>query len=101
MESTRPEERRPAPADEQTSPAVELPQPRCPFCHEDVKPGTAQLACNRCRAWHHQECWTEGGGRCAACSAGETGDPKLGVAYGQLGGALEAVLAVIGAGAFG
>jgi len=47
--------------------------PRCPFCHEGVGIGQPQLACNQCRAWHHQGCWAEGGGKCSSCGAGATG----------------------------
>ena len=47
--------------------------PRCPYCHEGVAIGQPQLACNQCRAWHHQGCWTEGGGKCSSCGAGATG----------------------------
>lgn len=56
-----------------------IEQPRCPFCHEDIAPASEQLACNACRAWHHQDCWREGAG-CSACRAGATGleqpDPR-------------------------
>ncbi|MCA8921934.1 MAG: hypothetical protein KDD82_09010 [Planctomycetes bacterium] len=47
--------------------------PRCPYCHEAVCGEEPQLACNQCRAWHHQACWTEGGSRCSACGAAATG----------------------------
>jgi hypothetical protein len=41
--------------------------PRCPFCHEDVRPDDeAKFGCPACMAWHHEPCWTENGG-CATC----------------------------------
>jgi hypothetical protein len=49
--------------------------PRCPFCHEDVASGGAQVGCNGCRAWHHEACWSEGGKRCSACRGTRTGVP--------------------------
>ncbi|MEZ6185068.1 MAG: hypothetical protein R3F62_08680 [Planctomycetota bacterium] len=53
---------------------IQFDGPRCPFCHEAVLANEhEQLACNRCRAWHHQACWSEAGGRCSACGAGSTG----------------------------
>ena len=62
-----------------------IQQPRCPYCHDDVVPGSAQLACNGCRAWQHQSCWDENGHRCSACGATETGakgrDPRMARAY--------------------
>lgn len=40
---------------------------RCPFCHDDVRPDDpAKIGCAACMAWHHEPCWSEGGG-CAAC----------------------------------
>lgn len=44
-----------------------LPATRCPYCHHDVVAGQdEQHGCEKCRAWHHQACWTEHGG-CSAC----------------------------------
>lgn len=53
--------------------APKVEHPRCPFCHEQVGPSDEQLACNGCRAWHHQACWGEGEGRCAACGSTRSG----------------------------
>jgi hypothetical protein len=47
--------------------------PRCPFCHDDVRSGQLQCACNVCRAWHHRACWGEAQDRCAGCGSGATG----------------------------
>jgi len=52
---------------------VRVEQPRCPYCHDTIATGTPQLACNSCRAWHHQDCWGEAGKRCAACGSDATG----------------------------
>ncbi|MCA8921935.1 MAG: hypothetical protein KDD82_09015, partial [Planctomycetes bacterium] len=58
----------------QRKPQIRLRDPRCPFCHDAVTPGEReQLACNACRAWHHQDCWTEAGARCSACGSEATG----------------------------
>jgi len=48
-----------------------IKHPRCPFCHDDVAPGSgvAKVVCEGCHAFHHDECWHEGGG----CSAGRCG----------------------------
>lgn len=50
-----------------------LKRPRCPFCHEEVLALDAKRACEACMAWHHRECWSEGGLRCASC--GVAGEP--------------------------
>ena len=50
-----------------------LKHPRCPYCHDKVRPDAVKLACNACMAWHHQECWIEGGDQCATCGQAETG----------------------------
>ncbi|MBX3469931.1 MAG: hypothetical protein KF878_23900 [Planctomycetes bacterium] len=42
------------------------PLGRCPFCHEDVRRGDAEVVCDRCLARHHDDCWSESA-RCAAC----------------------------------
>ncbi|MCA8920310.1 MAG: hypothetical protein KDD82_00800 [Planctomycetes bacterium] len=52
---------------------VRFAQPRCPYCHDEIPSGSPQLACNTCRAWHHQPCWAEAGQRCAACGSQATG----------------------------
>lgn len=49
---------------------VEVSGPRCPFCHDTIAPRVEKLACDACMAWHHAECWTEGGQRCGGCGAG-------------------------------
>lgn len=43
------------------------PGHRCPYCHEAVLTDQQKEACRTCMAWHHLGCWTEHGGRCAAC----------------------------------
>ena len=58
----------------QGRPQIRVNDPRCPYCHEAVATGEReQLACNRCRAWHHQECWTEANSRCSSCGSKSTG----------------------------
>ncbi|MCO5167292.1 MAG: hypothetical protein M9894_13155 [Planctomycetes bacterium] len=42
--------------------------PRCPFCHEAVRPDHTKAACDGCMAWQHGACWDDHG-RCAACEA--------------------------------
>jgi hypothetical protein len=51
--------------------------PRCPYCHEFVRPGDdeAKQSCGSCMAWHHAECWGEHGG-CAACNRRDTGSAR-------------------------
>jgi HEAT repeat protein len=49
-----------------TGPRVNLP--RCPFCHERIEAEGEKQGCGQCMAWHHAECWAEGGGKCSACS---------------------------------
>jgi len=46
--------------------------PRCPFCHQEVVAVDPKRACEACMAWHHRDCWAEGGDRCGAC--GMTGE---------------------------
>lgn len=56
------------PRDHAAGPRVE--HPRCPFCHDAVRPGDEdKQACGACMAWHHAACWGEHGG-CAGCGAG-------------------------------
>lgn len=43
-----------------------LSHPRCPFCHEGVRPGDRKTACLVCMGWHHLTCWKEHG-CCASC----------------------------------
>lgn len=61
----KPEE--PAPRDD-----VVVSANRCPFCRDDVRGATTEgaaswVACAACLARHHEPCWGEGGGKCAAC----------------------------------
>lgn len=52
-------------------------RPRCPYCHEDVRPGSgAHKGCPGCMAWHHATCWIEHGG-CSAC--GQRAAPAVSV----------------------
>ena len=45
--------------------------PRCPYCHEDVRPDDAdKRPCLECMAWHHDACLTAHR-RCAACDEPE------------------------------
>ncbi len=47
--------------------APRVARARCPFCHDDVRPDDpAKVGCSACMAWHHEPCWSEGGG-CSAC----------------------------------
>lgn len=40
---------------------------RCPYCHEPVAPTRESVAsCKRCRAVHHEACWSESRS-CASC----------------------------------
>lgn len=64
-------------------PLAHVEHPRCPFCHEGVRPEEEKHACLACMAWHHQGCVTENQGRCATCGAGvvspvaSSADPAL------------------------
>lgn len=54
---------------------VKVQRPRCPFCRDDVEPGTG-TGCSLCMAWSHAACREEHGG-CAACGAiGKPQTPK-------------------------
>jgi hypothetical protein len=46
---------------------VRVEHPRCPFCHEAVRPEEEKAACLHCMAWQHGECWRELGERCGSC----------------------------------
>ncbi len=39
---------------------------RCPFCHDRIDLNGQWVACSRCLARHHDECW-EDGRKCGAC----------------------------------
>jgi hypothetical protein len=52
---------------------VRVDQPTCPFCRVEIAAGEPQLACNRCRAWHHTDCWAENRSTCGSCGGQETG----------------------------
>mgnify|MGYP004237515749 CR=1 FL=1 len=41
---------------------------RCPYCHTAAAPTRDAVACQRCLARHHGECWDESG-RCSACGS--------------------------------
>jgi hypothetical protein len=88
--------------------------PRCPYCHDVVRPqDAAKVGCSACMAWHHEACWGEAGG-CGACGFGRAAprpatideakvdaepavrDPPVGL---LLGAALAATL-LVGAGAY-
>jgi hypothetical protein len=44
---------------------------RCPFCHDDLSAESAGwVACRKCLARHHRDCWLEAG-RCSACGSVE------------------------------
>lgn len=34
----------------------------CPFCRSAIATGAAVTTCRRCRATHHEECWSQNGG---------------------------------------
>ncbi len=53
---------------------IDAKHPRCPYCHDPVRPGAveAKRSCSACMAWHHAACWEDHGG-CAACEAVEDG----------------------------
>jgi hypothetical protein len=53
---------------------IQVQHPRCPFCHEPVRPEQIKAPCHACMGWNHEACWTEHGG-CAACGQKEAGGP--------------------------
>jgi hypothetical protein len=58
------------PAMERTAPSVvKVEHPRCPYCHADVLADEPKQGCRSCMAWHHEECFTSNGGKCATCGA--------------------------------
>lgn len=63
---------------------VSVEQPRCPYCHDDVRAGGEQRACTKCRAWHHRECWDEAGQTCSACGEGEVPTERTGVSTQEI-----------------
>ena len=77
---------------EQSREVFHVQRPRCPFCHDDVRPEDEKAACSSCMAWHHEACWGEHGG-CSACGAGratgrsENGTPSPPVIRRDLPGA--------------
>lgn len=48
---------------------MNVPMPRCPFCHEAVKSNSDQgrQFCSDCGALHHKTCLQETDGECSAC----------------------------------
>ncbi|MCA8920466.1 MAG: hypothetical protein KDD82_01585 [Planctomycetes bacterium] len=52
---------------------IKVDLPRCPFCHDDVLADQPKRGCEACFAWHHAECWGEGGERCSACGVAPEG----------------------------
>ncbi len=46
---------------------VQVPAPRCPYCHDDVLTEELKHGCPSCMAWHHEDCWVEGGVACSTC----------------------------------
>jgi TPR repeat protein len=63
---------------EQERALIGMEHPRCPYCHEDVRPGDdeAKQSCGSCMAWHHAECWQDHGG-CSACNQKDTESTRL------------------------
>jgi hypothetical protein len=59
----------PPPADPRLAdrPDVRVATSRCPYCHEEVSPASADV-CRDCLARHHGGCWGESKG-CAACGS--------------------------------
>ena len=56
---------------------LKINRPRCPYCHDDIKPGGDNQACHECLAWHHSECWTQHGA-CVGCGNRWVKDPVSG-----------------------
>jgi len=79
---------------------IHIEQPRCPYCHEAIRPEDEQLACNSCRAWHHEACWAEGRERWSACGARKTGHQSLETAFAKLERLWTTLIGVLAAGAF-
>jgi len=45
------------------------PALNCTYCHLEIRVGEPSVACKRCNAMHHQDCWAERG-RCAVYGCG-------------------------------
>jgi hypothetical protein len=81
-------------------------EPRCPYCHEGVRPSEPdKQACTACMAWHHSACLEEHGA-CATCGAqvaraAANGDAPLRTAYGRLLRVLAEAMILLGAGTGG
>ena len=54
-------------------PRARVEHPRCPFCHEGVRPAAAEQACVGCMAWHPEGCWSEDGVARAGLASAITG----------------------------
>jgi hypothetical protein len=55
---------------ERTAPnLVHVEHPRCPYCHADVLADDRKQPCLSCMAWHHDECFTQNGSKCATCGS--------------------------------
>ncbi len=50
---------------------------RCPFCHTDILGEGLKQGCPSCMAWHHTDCWREGGLSCSSCGFTEPSQAKL------------------------
>jgi hypothetical protein len=40
---------------------------QCPYCHDQVAGKDEKHGCEKCGAWHHQECWNDHRGCAASC----------------------------------
>lgn len=53
-------------AEQTTNHSIQINRPRCPYCHDDIRPDEEKSGCDQCMAWFHRECWNEHGG-CTNC----------------------------------
>lgn len=45
---------------------IAIDRPRCPYCHDDIRPEDEKRGCAQCMTWFHEECLKELG-RCTNC----------------------------------
>lgn len=46
--------------------SISIDRPRCPYCHDDIRPEDEKRGCAQCMTWFHEECLQELG-RCTNC----------------------------------
>jgi len=56
--------------------AVKGSPTRCPYCHDDCRPGEGEVACRACLARHHADCWKEHGA-CGSCQGTQALEAKV------------------------